>query len=576
MKLFLINFLLAFTALSVQSQSLLTKFERTDGLETVTYEEGIHYFMLLDSAFEETKLMSFGKTDSGHPLHLLLVSKEKNFSIQSLKEKGYTILFIINGIHPGESDGIDASQLLVRDILSSKKKSKLLDKVVLAIVPFYNVGGALNRNSNTRANQNGPLEYGFRGNARNFDLNRDFIKSDTRNAETFHEIFQMLDPDVFIDNHVSNGADYQYVITSVATQKDKLGGNLGVFLNEKMMPDMFSFMEDSGYKMTPYVNVWGSTPDKGWSQFMDLPRYSSGYAALFQTFSFMCETHMLKPYDQRVQATYQHMLGMISFMNKNADEIINQRKEAREKVKNQRDFPVSWKLDRKNPSDLNFDGYEPMMIPSEVSGAERLKYDRSRPKTWNVPYYNNFLTETMIQKPEYYLIPKSWYDVIEILERNGVKMEPLKKDTVLEVTVYHVEDYSSPKTPWEGHYYHSDVKISKSSQTLSFNKGDILIKVDQSANRFIVETLEPEGSDSFFRWNFFDSILQMKEHFSSYVFEDVAARYLSENPELKRKFDQEKNNNPELANNPQEQLEFIYRETHLEKEYLRYPVFRVE
>jgi hypothetical protein len=31
----------------------------------------------------------------------------------------------------------------------------------------------LNRNSTSRTNQNGPEEYGFRGNARNFDLNRD-------------------------------------------------------------------------------------------------------------------------------------------------------------------------------------------------------------------------------------------------------------------------------------------------------------------------------------------------------------------------------------------------------------------
>ena len=73
---------------------------------------------------------------------------------------------------------------------------------------------ALNRNSTTRTNQNGPESYGFRGNARNYDLNRDFIKSDTKNAKTFAQIFHLVQPDVFIDNHVSNGADYQYILNS--------------------------------------------------------------------------------------------------------------------------------------------------------------------------------------------------------------------------------------------------------------------------------------------------------------------------------------------------------------------------
>jgi hypothetical protein len=91
----------------------------------------------------------------------------------------------------------------------------------------YNIGGALNRNSTSRANQDGPEVYGFRGNARNYDLNRDFIKSDTRNTKSFVEI--IINADVFIDNHVSNGSDYQYKLTYIMTQHNKLGTVLGDF-----------------------------------------------------------------------------------------------------------------------------------------------------------------------------------------------------------------------------------------------------------------------------------------------------------------------------------------------------------
>lgn len=114
------------------------------------------------------------------------------------------IILINNGIHPGEPDGIDASMLLARDIVTNKVK--LPDNVVLAFIPVYNIGGCLNRSAFYRVDQNGPEEFGFRGNSQNLDLNRDFIKSDSKEARSFAEIFHLTDPDIFLDNHVSNGS----------------------------------------------------------------------------------------------------------------------------------------------------------------------------------------------------------------------------------------------------------------------------------------------------------------------------------------------------------------------------------
>src|SRR5690606_18846330 len=151
-----------------------------------------------------------------------------------------------------------------------------------------------NRSPFYRVDQNGPAEFGSRGNAQNLDLNRDYIKADSKNARSFTEIFHDLDPDVFVDNHVSNGADYQHVMSLLTSQHNKLGGEMGKFLKQVFEPALYESMRYKGYDLSPYVNVWGKTPDNGWIEYFDSPRYSSGFGTLWSTFCFVPETHMLK------------------------------------------------------------------------------------------------------------------------------------------------------------------------------------------------------------------------------------------------------------------------------------------
>ncbi|MFL5772661.1 MAG: M14 family zinc carboxypeptidase, partial [Flavisolibacter sp.] len=214
-----------------------TRFEKSKGNETETYQEIIEWWKKADAVSSYISMKEMGPTDAGYSLHLVLVSTDKDFNISSIKKKNKTIIFINNGIHPGEPDGIDATMLLVKEI---NRLPKLLpSNVVLAIIPVYNIGGTLNRSSNYRVDQNGPEEFGFRGNSQNLDLNRDFIKCDSKEAITFTKIFHYLDPDVFIDNHVSDGADYQHVMTLLTSQHNKLGGEAGKFLNQQFEPAMY-------------------------------------------------------------------------------------------------------------------------------------------------------------------------------------------------------------------------------------------------------------------------------------------------------------------------------------------------
>ena len=206
-----------------------------------------------------------GMTDAGYPLHLIIVSNNGDYNFVNIRKNDKRVILINNGIHPGEPDGIDASMLMVRDIVTNKYK--IPDNIGLAIIPVYNIGGCLNRSVNYRIDQNGPVEKGFRGNSQNLDLKRDFIKCDSKDARAFTEIFHLTNPDVLVDNHVSNGADYQHVMTLLTSQHNKLGGKMGEFLNKQFEPGLYALMKEKNYDLVPYVNVYDGTPDKGWSQY---------------------------------------------------------------------------------------------------------------------------------------------------------------------------------------------------------------------------------------------------------------------------------------------------------------------
>ena len=550
-----------------------TVFEKSEGKETATYPEVIEYYSNLAAVYPNVSIQEMGITDSGEPLHLAIYSPAGNFDLEELR-KDHSILLINNGIHPGESDGIDATMMLFRDL--AQDSIAVPKNTVIATIPVYNIGGALNRNSTTRTNQNGPKSYGFRGNARNYDLNRDFIKADTRNTLAFYEIFHTVKPDVFIDNHVSNGADYQYTLTHLFTQHNKLGGDLGKYLNAEMMPGLKKALERKDWDITPYVNVFNEVPEKGFSQFMDLPRYSTGYTSLWNTLGMMVETHMLKPYDKRVKGTYELMRSMIDITDEDTKLIKRLRAQANRNFRNKTNFEFNFVPDSTKPSTLQFKGYEGEQIESEVTGFQRLKYNRDEPFTKEVTYYNNFKPTQQVEIPKGYIIPQGWWNVLELLEANQVEMQVYKKDTMLQAEAYRITDYQTRNSPYEGHYLHYDTQVEKSTTEINIRKGDVFIPTDQPAIRYLLETLEPEATDSFFNWNFFDSILQQKEGFSPYVFEDIAEELLEDYPEIEEEFIQKKQNDSEFAASWYAQLEWLHKKSdHYEKAHLRYPVFRV-
>ena len=310
--------------------------------------------------------------------------------------------------------------------------------------------------------------------------------------------------------------------------------------------------------------------------YWDGPRYSSGYAALWQCFSFVPETHMLKSYPERVMATLALMQSFIAFTTQHAEEIRQIREKQREEVRTSVGLPVGWSVDKSQADSFLFKGYQAGYKPSGVSGLDRLYYDREKPFEKMVPVQTHYRAERVITKPAYYVLPQGWHRVVDRLKANRIQMHQLAQDTAIACEVYRIVAYKSSPRPYEGHHANTEVKVETGMQRLDLRKGDWLIPTGQVADRFLMEVLEPQAEDSYFTWNFFDPILGQKEGYSAYAFEDMAAAYLKADTMLQRKLSEKKAADPEFAKSGRAQLDFIYQNSPwAEPGFMRYPVFRV-
>ena len=560
------------------NNELLTPYETGNKNQTTGWEECIRFYKNLEALYPTVlRFFEIGRSDTGMPIHAGVVTSDGVLDFDELKRNFRPVFFNNNGIHPGEPEGIDVCMALVRDFCINDELRKSLRNLVFLFIPIYNVDGCLNRNQSSRVNQLGPEIHGFRGNGLHLDLNRDFIKCDSLSAQVFNKFFSAWDPDLMVDTHTSNGADYSYTMTVIQTQADKLGGDFAPFIRETLLPEIAQRMEQRGWPFCPYVNPVSETPDDGIEDFLETARFSTGYAALNYCIGFMPETHMLKPYADRYESMRAFVQEMVEFTAGYSVQIQAMRLLAREKNQSKKSWPVKWKVDRSKVSTFNFKGYAAVYRPSVLGNYMRLSYDRNQPWQKEINYYDNFVPEVEVTAPKFYVVPQEWREIIQRLEWNCVQMERVKETRQQVLQTYHIKDVKTRSTPYEGHMFHDEVELEICSETVTVRAGDYLVPMKQEKARYVIETLEPQAHDSFFRWGFFNSVLEKKEAFSNYVFEDTAVELLEAEPDLRKQFETWKAENPQLLADQQAVLDFIFTRCKRfnEPEWRRYPIFRI-
>ena len=149
------------------TSELLTPYELGNKNQTTTWADCVAWYTMLAQRFP--KVLScgvVGTSDAGLPIHAGVVSADGVFDRAQIKRAGRPVFFNNNGIHPGEPEGVDACMALVRDFCTEPERLAALGNTVFLFVPMYNVDGSNNRANTSRVNQDGPEQFGFRGNAR--------------------------------------------------------------------------------------------------------------------------------------------------------------------------------------------------------------------------------------------------------------------------------------------------------------------------------------------------------------------------------------------------------------------------
>ena len=556
--------------------------------ETPTYAEMVTMCEALAASDDRCTLHEIGVGDCGRPILALVLSTSLDQGESGPRLDGVRLrlqdglqddtkvrILVNNAIHPGEPCGVNASLALAAEWLSTQDSpNHPLRSMDWVFIPQYNVGGALRRNCCTRANQQGPEAYGFRGNAQNLDLNRDFIKMDSRNAEAFVSLFHAVEPHVFVDTHTSNGADYPYTMTLITTQEDKAGPVMGPFLRNIMEPALYQGMEESGWPMVPYVYSLGETPSEGIRGFLETPRYSTGYAVLWGAIGFTTEAHMLKPFEDRVEATMAFLETLSAWLADHSKEVRELKSREQQRLRHAKTLPVRWGLAPHQPDSIAFTGYVSRREWSAVTQGTRLRYDTTSTWTRDIPFHNRYDEVETLQVPEAWILPQAWRNVATRLLANGIEMTQLPADTTMLLEVCTIEAFQSSPRPYEGHHPLTIDSVRKEVLPVALFKGDWVIPADQQGKRYLAEVLSPLAHDAFLVWNGFDAALQRKEYYSDYVFEDTAEEMLKHDAQLMDQFQAAQIEHPEWKEKPWLALRWLYAKSpHEEGTAFRYPVY---
>lgn len=560
------------------SREWLTFFEKSDFSETPSYDLTVNYFLKFVFNTPYAKMFNFGITPQGRELKYLVVSKDKAFRPEQAKQTGKAIVLIQNCIHAGETEGKDASMLLLREILVTKELEHLLDNLILVVILAFNLDGHERMSPFNRPNQNGPHETGWRVTSQNYNLNRDYMKAATPEMKDWLRLFNNWLPDFLIDNHTTNGADYQYHITYSVEKHQNIYHKTRYWLNEFFLPYVTSRVEKEGYLTAPYVELKGEKVTDGIIDWGGLPRFSTGYMALQNRPSLLVEAHSLKNYETRVFATKSMNKASLEFINNHFKELIEINSAADENVIaeyhiNKAHFPLVLKGTEKF-TPFMFKGFKSFEEESEILGAEVIRYT-DEPEEFEIPLYNHVEVVETVQAPYAYLIPKEFRYIIDIIKSHGIEFKRIQKRLRLLVQRYRFKDVTFRGVPYEGCLM-PDFILKSFRERVEIPKGTYVVFTRQRSLRVILNLLEPLAPDSLVRWGYFNSFFEKKEYAEAYVFEPIAQRMLEENQFLKVEFLKKLETDEEFRESPALRLDFFYkRSRYVDKVEKVYPIMKV-
>jgi len=576
---YLLLFNLLFTPSFTQADDWQTYYEKSGFKETPRYQETVAYCKRLAEASPFVKYQSFGVSPQGRELPLLVVNKNGHFSAAEVRNTNQVVFYIQAGIHSGEIDGKDAGLMLIRDLVIHNKYPGLFDNVTILFNPIFSVDGHERFGPYNRANQNGPREMGWRVTAQNLNLNRDYLKADAPEMQDMLRLYNDWLPEFFADCHVTDGADYQYVVTYKIELQGIQDTGIIDWTKTNYLPELHNSMKAKGFPIIEYVSFSKAhDPESGMRTWAAPPRLSDGYTAIQNRPGLLIETHMFKDYQTRVNGTYEILKHTLKILNKEY-KILRQRileADQRTAAAAFRENPFTLTYKYSNDSTMiDFLGFEYDKIKSDLTGGDWYRFYPDKPKTFRIPFFNKMDADIKVDLPEAYIIPVEWQLVIERLEMHGIHFAHLKREMEIEIASYAFNEVSWQKAPYEGRQI-ARFEVEPIMEKRAFPAGSAVIKMNQRTAKVIANILEPQARDSFVYWGFFNAIFERKEYIESYVMEEYARMMLASGPELRLEFETKIKNDSTFAADPTAiRMWFYQKSPYWDKKMNRYPVGRI-
>jgi murein tripeptide amidase MpaA len=552
----------------------LTPAEKSGFLTTPRYDETLAFLHRLEQASPWIKVTSFGTSPEGRDLVLVVASKDRLFDPDAARRSGKAIVLLQAGIHAGEIDGKDAGLMLLRDLCVTKTLQALLDHAILLFMPMYNVDGHERVSPYNRINQNGPREMGWRTTSLSLNLNRDYLKADAVETRAWLKAYTAWWPDLTIDAHVTDGADYRYVVTYAIETGPNVPPPVADWIRRVVIGRAVKAIAADGQSIAPYIDLVDETdPAKGERAGVTPPRFSTGYTVLQNRPSFLIETHMLKPYEPRVRATYSTVVALLQACGDDATGLHDAIAAAEAQAKLPGKTPLRFKLtDATRP--VEFQGYRFTREPSPISGTLRIAYSKE-PLDLTVPMQDQSEVVLEVERPRAYLVPRQWTNVIEVLRAHGLRLLALTAPLVAAVDGYRLSEPKWNQEPFESHHQVTFKCDRLRGTTRSFPAGTVVVPLDQPGSAVAVNLLDPQGIDSFVSWGYFDSLFEQKEYAEPYVLEALAQTMLEKDPALAKEFETALAD-PAFAADPRRRLDFFYKRSPYREDTIGlYPVAMV-
>jgi murein tripeptide amidase MpaA len=567
---------------SVHAEDWTTPAEAARFASTPDYADSVAYLKrLADAAPEHLKLLSIGRSPEGRDLIVAVAAKGGEFTPQAARDSGKEIVFVQAGIHAGEIEGKDAGLMLLRDLVLARKPPATLDHCILLYLPMFNVDGHERRSPYHRANQNGPDEQGWRGTAQNINLNRDYVKADAPEMQAWLKFWNAWLPDLLIDVHTTDGADYQYDLTWYTEDWGNLHPAVKAWQDAALKGRVFPRTEKHGHLLSPYLELVDHRDiAKGIGNFGSGPRFSTGYAALQNRAALLVETHMLKPYAVRVNATYDLLVEVLHELDAHPGALrrtVTQADADAAKLAITPDakIPLDFAQDGKSVA-YSLKGYAYSKTPSDISGDTWTQYDPTKKKTYTIPFFRDLAITQSATLPAAYLIPAAWQPAIEKLQQHGIRVERIAQPLHVHATAYRLTDPKWAAKPFENRLMLTDFNLNVEARDDTYPAGSFLVRMDQRAANVIAHLLEPQAPDSLLHWGYFNIIFEQREYADARVAERIARELLQQHPELKAEFD-EKLKDPVFAKSSEARLDFFFQKSLWHDERLGlYPVVRLD